>query len=285
MKALPFKIPKPHNDALIYQEDHEIVFYDKFHLHEEIQLSFIAKGTGTLVVGDSVSDYKEGDILVIGSNVPHVFKSDKNEGEKSLMLTLFFTKDAFGPSFFELEELHRLLPFFKRAEHGFKVLSHKVQLSNYFRALQSQSKFERLISLLHIIQITSRSKYLTLSSYKHARQYTATEGKRMSAIMEYTMNNYQQTIYLDDVAKVAAMTKNALCKYFKKRTNKTYIQFLNELRLEHAVKLLGTSNDASIAEIAEASGFKNISNFNRQFKHYKGVQPSTFKMSLMSQKM
>ena len=277
MKVLPFKIPKPNNDALIYQEDQEIVFYDKYHQHEEIQVSYIAEGEGTLVVGDTISDYKKGDMLVIGAYVPHVFKSDTNASKKSLMLSLFFTKSAFGAPFFEIEELKKLSAFFKRAEHGFKASSHKQKLYDCFMKLKTQSKFERFITLLNILDLLSKTKHQSLSSYKYNKQYSDIEGKRMSAVMEYTMNNFQNTIYLDDIARVSAMTKNAFCKYFKKRTNKTYIQFLNELRVEHACKLLHQEKDMSIAEIAERSGFSNISNFNRQFKNIKKTTPNRFK--------
>jgi len=100
MKVLPFQIPKPEHDALIYQEDKETVFYDKFHQHEEIQVSYIAEGEGTLVVGDTINYYKKGDVLAIGSNLPHVFKSDTSFKTQSEMLSLFFSIDAFGASFF-----------------------------------------------------------------------------------------------------------------------------------------------------------------------------------------
>ena len=109
MKVLPFKIPKLEHDALIYQEDKEVVFYDKFHQHEEIQVSYIAAGEGTLIVGDTINYYKKGDVLAIGSNLPHVFKSDVANHKTSEMLTLFFTKTGFGEHFFELEELSLLM--------------------------------------------------------------------------------------------------------------------------------------------------------------------------------
>lgn len=124
MKVLPFKIPKPENKAFIYQEDLE-VFYDKLHQHEEIQISLIVNGEGTLVIGDSVTDYKPNDILVIGSHLPHVFKSETNPSSKSHMLSLFFTYRSFGEHFFELEELQELQSFFKRAAYGFKITSSK----------------------------------------------------------------------------------------------------------------------------------------------------------------
>ena len=96
MKVLPFRVPKPVNDALIFQEDKELIFYDKFHQHEEIQVSFIAQGSGTLIVGDTINDYNKGDVLVLDSNLPHVFKSEKLDNTKSHMITLFFTRHAFG---------------------------------------------------------------------------------------------------------------------------------------------------------------------------------------------
>ena len=276
MKILPFKIPKPNNDTIIYQEDYANVFYDKYHQHEEIQLSFIAQGAGTLVVGDTVNDYKAGDILVIGSYVPHVFRSDITTTKASLMLSLFFTKESFGESFFNLEELQKLNLFFKRATHGFKVISHKQKVQNYFTQLKKASKFERLLILLELLNVLSKVKYQSLSSFVYNKHYTDSEGKRMSSVMEYTMNHYQESIELEAISKVASLTKNAFCKYFKKRTNKTYFQFLNELHIEHASNLLLAQNDLSVAEIAEQSGFNNISNFNRQFKVLKKMTPSQY---------
>lgn len=279
MKVLPFKIPKPEFDALIFQEDYENLFFDKLHQHEEIQLSFIEEGEGTLIVGDTVNYYKPNDILVIGSNIPHVFKSDTKSNSKSHMLTLFFTELAFGESFFKLEELKALRPFFKRSRQGFKVLSHKKKLQALFFELKTASKLKRFIILLELLQITSKANYKSLSSFIYDKAYTNIEGNRMRNVFEFTMEHYNSTISLTRIAEVANMTKNAFCKYFKKRTNKTYIQFLNELRVEHACRLLISQKDLSVIEIAELTGFNNVSNFNRQFKIIKKMSPSQFRKS------
>ncbi len=278
MKVLPFQIPKPESDALVYQEDHEYVFYDKFHQHKEIQVSLIAEGSGTLIVGDTINDYKEGDVLVIGGNLPHVFKSDEGVTKKSLMLTLFFTKNAFGDHFFELEELRALRSFFKKSENGCKVTADTTQLKEFFLSLKKASKFDRFITLLHILKQLSRTKTTALSSFVYEKKYTDLEGKRMQDVMEHTINHYQEHISLDDIAKVAAMTKNAFCKYFKKRTNKTYFQFLSELRIEKASKLLTSNHELSVAEIAYQCGFRNLSNFNRQFLTIKKKTPSKYRL-------
>ena len=277
MKVLPFKIPKPENSAIVLQEDKEVYFYDKLHQLEEIQISIILEGQGTLLVGDTINYYKKGDVLVIGSNLPHVFKSDRLENITSHMLSLFFTKTSFGNDFFELEELKELRNFFKRSEHGFKITSSKKVAHQYFSQLKTAPKFKLFTSLLEIIKITSTSNYKSLSSFIYDKKYTDTEGKRMREVFEYTMTHFKSDISLETIASVATMTKNAFCKYFKKRTNKTYFRFLNELRIEHASKLLVEEKDFSIADIAYSSVYKNISNFNRQFKTIKKVNPSGFK--------
>lgn len=277
MKVLPFKIPKPQRDELVFQIDHEKVFYDKLHQHEEIQISFIVEGEGTLIVGDSVNYYSKGNILIIGSYLPHVFKSDTTTSTNSHMLSLFFTKNSFGNGFFELEEMTELQKFFKRCKHGFKLTSRLRQMKNLFLQLEHASKLERFIILLQLQKTASKANYKSLSSFIYDKKYSDNEGHRMRNVFEYTMNNFGKEISLDTIAEIANMTKNAFCKYFKKRTNKTYIQFLNELRIEHACKLLLLNKDLSIIQIAESSGFNNMSNFNRQFKSVKKINPSEFK--------
>lgn len=276
LKVLPFKIPKPEHQALIYQEDFGLIFYDKLHQHKEIQISFIKEGEGTLIVGDTINYYQKGDILIIGSNLPHVFKSETTNNFESHMLTLFFTKNAFGNDFFNLEELKELHLFFKKSENGFKISS-TVKLTFLFSELKSSSSLKRFILLLEILKLLSKTRSKPLSSFVYEKLYTDIEGKRMSAVMEYTMNNFNQNISLNKIAVIASMTKNAFCKYFKKRTNKTYFRFLNELRIENASKLLLSKTDLSIAEVAYKSGFNNISNFNRQFKTVKHLAPSEYK--------
>ena len=277
VKVLPFKIPKPTNDTLIYQVDFDDAFYDKLHQHEEIQISLVVEGEGTLFVGDTINYYKKDDIIVLGSRLPHVFISDVQTSKKSHMITLFFNKTGFGNHFFELEELRQIVPFFKKSTHGFKVMSNKKKIIQQFHDLEKASKLERFIILLELLHLTSKGSYKSLSSFIYEKTYTDNEGKRMQDVMEYTMNHFKQDITLSTIANVANMTKNAFCKYFKKRTNKTYVRFLNELRIEHASKLLSIEPDESILSIAYSSGFKNMSNFNRQFKAIKNTSANTFR--------
>ena len=277
MKALPFTIPKPQNDALIYQEDHELIFYNKLHQHEEIQMSFIVKGEGTLVVGDTVTEYHKDDMIVIGSNLPHVFRSDLNTEGKSLMLTLFFSKTSFGEHFFELNEFASIRGIFDKSSYGLKIVSHKKQLKALFLSLKKQTRLERFISLLQILRILRSSKTKQLSSFIHQRSYSDIHGKRMGAVLEYTMNHYTEAIDLLTISNVASMTSHSFCKYFKQRTNKTYIQFLNEIRIENACKILLKNKEMTIDDAALHSGFTSTSNFNRKFKRIKKMTPSEFR--------
>ena len=277
MKVLPFKIPKPEQNAIVFQIDHDEIFYDKLHQHEEIQLSLIVEGEGTLIVGDTINHYTKGDILVIGSNLPHVFKSDVTASKVSHMLTLFFSKSSFGNAFFEFEELKELQTFFKRSKHGFKVTSRQKSITDLFFKLEKASKFNRFLILFQLLKLASTANYKSLSSFVYDKKINDNEGTRMRNVFEFTVDHFKTEISLETISDVANMTKNAFCKYFKKRTNKTYFTFLNELRIENACKLLQTNKEFTIAEIAELSGYNNLSNFNRQFQIIKQQSPTDFK--------
>lgn len=277
MKVYPFKIPKPGNNALIYQEDIEFVFYDKLHQHDEIQISFIEKGNGTLLVGDRISSYTKNDIIIIGSNLPHAFKSEPSSKNKSKMLSLFFTETSFGNSFFELDEFSEIKQFFSKSLQGLLIDNNKEGITKCFKKLKKATKLERFILLLDILNLISRAKSEPISNFAYNKSYSDLEGKKMRDVFEYTIENYHTSIYLKDIANVANMTKNAFCKYFKRRTNKTYISFLTELRIENACKLIHSNEEISISEIAYKVGFNNMSNFNRKFKEIKKITPLKYR--------
>ena len=277
MKVLPFKIPKAQNIGLIYQEDKAQYFYNKLHQHEDIQLCTIIKGEGTLIVGDTINDYKTGDVLVIGSNLPHVFKSDATNIKESFMISLFFTERSFGKDFFSLDDFKELTSFFKKSMSGFKLLSNQQKVQERFLSLQNATNLERFIGLFDILRLIEKSKNKTLADFVYPKKYSDNEGKRMREVMDFTIHHYDKNINLNEIASRANMTPNAFCRYFKQRTNKTYFTFLNELRVENACKLLAGNKGLSISEIAYQCGFKNLSNFNRKFKEVKNTTPSKYR--------
>lgn len=277
MKVLPFKIPKSEDTILIVQEDRGRTFYEKLHQHEEIQLSYIVAGKGTFIVGDTIRDFQSDDVLLFGSNVSHVLKSDLSNEQDSYMISVFFTQNSFGEHFFDIPKLQDVKRLLNDANFGIKFQEHQAVLKSLFEAIVQQKNIKRFATFFELLAIITKSKYETISSFINTKNYTDDEGKRMSAVFEFVMNHFDQKIVLEEIATIANMTPNAFCKYFKQRTNKTFFKFLTEIRIENACNFLTNQSQMSVAEIAFACGFFNISNFNRKFKEMKGLTPTEFR--------
>ncbi|SNR80696.1 AraC family transcriptional regulator [Lutibacter flavus] len=277
MKVLPFKIPKPENITLYVQHYKGENFYEKLHQHKEIQISVVLKGEGTYIIGDCVGDFKENDIFVLGENLPHVFKRDISFENDTEMVSLFFSKNSYGDNFFDLPEFEQFDHFFNNSILGYKVLSNKDEIAQILSKIQLSSKYNQFTSFLEVLKLISEADKRKLSSLINLKKYAGDEGKRMSDIFQYTMNNFQKEVTLHDVANIANMTPNAFCRYFKQRTNKTFVHFLIDIRIGNACKLLAKKNDLSITEVSYKSGFNNLANFNRKFKALKGITPSEYK--------
>ncbi|RZS99723.1 AraC family transcriptional regulator [Aquimarina brevivitae] len=280
MKPLPFKIPKTSDATLIVQEDRGAILYDHYHQHEELQISLIVQGEGKLVVRDSFSEYRPGDLLVFGSKVPHLFKSTFT-GKETYMISLFFTEDSFGRAFFDLPEFSKLKSFFENTSYGFKVLSQPKGLHQLFLTLvHSKQKLHRFILFLQVLECIIDIPVQKLSQQPLQKKYREGEGQRMAKVFQRMIEDFNEDISLSEIARMANMTPNAFCRYFKQRTNKTFFQFLTEIRITNVTRLLEKNRELSIAEAAYQSGFKNLSNFNRKFKAIKQITPSAYKKTL-----
>ena len=275
MKVYPFEIPKPISENLTVQEDKEFVFFDKLHQHKEIQISLMVEGTGKLIIGASIHTYAKEDLIVVGSRLPHLFQSSKSEKE-SHMISLFFTPDSFGADFFNLSDLKQLASFFEKSHLGFKVCSPSDELLKMIKQMPSLDKFQKFLQFLKILHKIEESEVELLTGFRHPKALKSNEGKRLQSVLDYMVNHFNEDIKLESVAKLAFMTPNGFCRFFKQRTNKTFFQFLIELRIEHACQLLKSNRDITVAEASEKAGFKSISNFNRKFKKLKGKTPSEF---------
>jgi AraC-like DNA-binding protein len=279
MKVLPFKIPKPEHATLIVQEDLGKKFYSKLHQHQEIQISLIKEGEGNFIIGDFVGEFNEGDIFVIGENLPHVFNSDESI-KKVHMISLFFMKSAYGERFFTMPEFKDLESFFSNSLLGFKLDPPPNEISDLIQTLPNISKLQLFITFFEILRLMHQSSIMTFSSLIHTKIYGEEEGNRMRNIFGYTLDHFDKNISLNQIAQIANMTPNAFCRYFKQRTNKTYVNFLLDIRIGNACKLLTKKTDLSIAEISFKSGFNNLTNFNRKFKSIKGMTPSEYRNSI-----
>lgn len=275
MKVYTFKIPKKPGENISVQSDKGPAFYDKLHQHEEVQISQILEGAGKLIVGDSVHSFKSGDFFVIGSGIPHLFKSAISS-KNSHMISLFFRKDSFGSAFFDIEEMRELQSFFLHAKTGFKVISSNHPFIEDMKGLISSGHFSRFMVLIRLLKKLSESQKKKLSGFLQQKQISNDQGERLRAVFDYAMKNFHQKIELDTIAKLVHMTPNAFCRFFKERTNKTFFRFLIEVRVENVCQLLLNHRDMPIVEAANTSGFNSISNFNRKFKEIKGINPTDY---------
>lgn len=279
MKVLPFEISKPIEVNLLVQVDKEILFFDKLHQHKEIQISMILKGNGKLIVGDSIHTYRASDIFVIGGQVPHLFQSTPSS-EHSHMVSLFFTPNSFGRDFFKTPDLEQIVPFFELAPKSFRLKSKIQKAMEIMKQIPFQDKLNRFVSFLKLLEVISCSEVEILTAYVNPKALNSNEGKRLQDVFDYVTKNFQTDIKLKTAASLAYMTPNSFCRFFKQRTDKSFFQFLIELRIAHSCQLLRSNKDLTILEISEESGFKSISNFNKKFKSLKNCTPSHYRTNL-----
>jgi len=282
MKPLPFKLPKTEATSFRIQVDEGAHFYDRLHYHPEWQLTTIHKGQGMFFLGNSFTRFQEGSVFLVGSNVPHLLKNDAvffSENSPGVQATsIFFHENSFGQGFFDLPELKEIHQLLKESERGIWILGEekeiiKAQLEACLH-LKGIELFQQFLSILGLLCKAHELEFLNEVSFKPAVEEK--DGQRLDNVFQYTFQNLASNIELPEVAAIANFSISQFCRYFKLHTRKTYFEYLNELRVETACKLLA-ENRFSIAQVCYEVGFNNLSNFNRQFKKIKGVTPSGFR--------
>jgi AraC-like DNA-binding protein len=284
MKALPFKIPKTDTASIRVQVDHQPYFYDTLHQHPETQITLIVSGTGTLFQGQHIGDFQPGDVFVIGANVPHVLKSDaqyyESKERSSHAISIFFDESSLGDSFFELPELKEVKQLLHQSIRGIQLSgSSREATEQQILAMTKQDGLNAITSLLCILNtLTQTEDFQYLTEGFSPYLIDETEGLRLNEIFQFTLKEYDRPIKLEEVASISNMTTSAFCRYFKQRTRKTYVTFLNEVRIAQSCKLL-ISKDFTIAQICYQCGFNNLSHFNRVFKHINNLSPKAYRKS------
>ncbi|GGG43633.1 AraC family transcriptional regulator [Croceivirga lutea] len=278
MKIYPFTIPKPPHQNITIQIDKVPEFYDRYHQHEEIQLSLIVSGSGQLLIGNNVSTFSKGDLIGIGSNLPHLFKSDGKD-KQSHMITIFFLKNGFGTSFFNLEEMEVVENSFNYIENGFKCANPSKEIKAIFTSFTTNSKFLNVLGLLQLLNSIAEFQSESIQLFGGLSKIPKNQGERLQTVMNYVLEYYANPIKLEEVSNKVHMSKNAFCRFFKQRTNKTFFEFLSEVRIHHAKQKLITQLDKSVNQIALDCGFNSISNFNKQFKEITGKNPIYYRKS------
>ena len=280
MKVVPFQIPKNSQEAFRVQVDDLPHLYNHLHQHPEIQLTVIKESHGTLIAGDYVGPFHAGDVFVIGSNQPHVFRNEEKffrKKSRAVAITIFFDETTLGESFWYLQEMKPLQQFLKTSSGGFRIKGRKRKLlSERLTAINDADGIERLIIFMEILkELGSRKEMQPLSKPIIQRNIKSYDCNRLNKVIEFTFKEFQRTITLKEVSALANLTPEAFCKYFKTRTRKTYTGFLNEIRINNACRLL--NEERSIANVSYDCGFTNLSNFNRVFKKIRKISPRNWR--------
>lgn len=248
-----------------------------WHFHPELELVYIKGGNGRRHIGSHQSYYRDGDLVLLGSNLPHngfTEPQSKNEAE----IVIQFNKDFLGKDFMNLPENRKIEEMFSNADYGLLFSpSVKNEIGPKIEALIELKPFKRLLAFIRILQeLANSDEYKLLNEGKWQYNNENVHNEQLDNIFGIVRKNFHEEISLESVADYANMTTPAFCRYFKKQSGKTFTQFVNEFRIIHARKLLSESSKM-IIEIAEESGYKNFSHFNRQFNKFTGKSPSQYR--------
>jgi len=243
-------------------------------------LVYINGGAGKRRIGSHISYYTEGDLILIGSNLPHCGFTDKFTGNKNEILVQM-KADFLGQTFFNIPEMKKIQNILEVAKGGIAFSgSTKQILGDKMEDLDNQNDFERILSILHILnELALSDEFKVLNAEGFSLETEVKDNDRINIIFNFVKNNFQEDIPLIEIADMVSMTVPSFCRYFKKITNKTFVQFVNERRLVHASKLL-TEQTMSITEVCFECGFNNFSHFNKSFKAFTGQNPSEYRKQL-----
>lgn len=251
-----------------------------WHYHPEVELVYIAEGYGTRYVGNHISKFENGDLILMGPNVPHFGYEFGMQGINEEIVVQFKEKllSAYIETIPEFEAIRELI---NRAKSGISFHGDtKKQIGAELEKLEGKDSFDRLLHILKILETLSRSKeYDILNSNGVTLIIQNQEDDRLNKVYQYVKEHYEFEITLDQISVVAHMTVPAFCRYFKKYTEKTFIEFVNEFRVRQAIRLIA-AGDKSITEIAAEVGFNNFSHFSKQFKRVTQKSPSAYRKAM-----
>lgn len=261
-------------------------FYNPLHYHPELELTLIVKSYGQRKIGDNIENFSEGDLVLVGGNLPHVWKNDdiffdENANQKAQAICVKFLPDFAGKEFLSRPEMSGIKTLLEeKAPLGVKLhgtLREKVK--KIMLKLPDMDESERFIQLLYILNLIAKSNEFELLASLSYRNESLKNSHRINVVLDYIVQHYQEDLDLDKIAGLVNMNRNAFCRFFKKGTRKSLFQVINEVRIGKATQLL-TETDMNVLQICFACGFNNISNFNKAFKKSLNVSPLAYRKSM-----
>lgn len=252
-----------------------------WHYHPEIELVYVNGGSGKRQIGSNLSYYTNGTLILIGSNLPHCGFTDILTGNSNETVVQMKT-DFLGNDFFNIPEMKKIQNLFEIAKAGVVFYGEtKAALGAKMEALEGQTNFERLLTILDVLNgLSTTEEFRILNAEGFSMAADVKDNDRINIVFNHVKTNFKEEITLHEIADLVSMTIPSFCRYFKKITNKTFTQFVNEYRLVHASKLLA-EQPISITEVCFECGFNNFSHFNKSFKAFTGESPSKYRKQLM----
>jgi AraC-like DNA-binding protein len=284
MKPLHLKVPAYDKFSVDVRKESVKYFANPWHFHEELELTFIIKSEGTKFIGDHNSEFKPGEIILLGSLLPHYWRNNSAyyqsvENNCAEAIIIRFNRDFAGQEFLKIPPMKPVLDLIQSATRGIFITGEtNLSLQKKMMDFLTMNESQKIVGLTDILlTIAAKKQYSFLSSIGYAHQYKSNDIEKIDAVYDYVLDNYMNELSVKDIAAKCNMNTAAFCRYFKKKTGKTFIDFMNDIRLGNAARLL-LKGDLNISEIAFASGFNNPSYFNRMFKRMTGLTPKHYQM-------
>ena len=260
-----------------------------WHYHPECELLVLKRTYGTCLIGDHVGPFKNGDVFLFVSNLPHTFRGEKKyldrDDEKiGETIVILFQNNIWGDAFLNLPEINPIVKLLNTSKLGLRLKgATRKKVAKIAEEMLLDSPARKLINLLSALELIAASKeYELISSSGFNPEVNQVDQSRINTIFEYTFSNYHRKVVLEDVAAIINMGKHSFCRYFKSHTHKTYSQFLIELKVGHACKLL-IENKVLIKQLCYESGFNNFASFHKFFKQITGKSPLNYQKEFMAQ--
>jgi len=256
-----------------------------FHSHPELELVFIVEGYGKRIIGNKVEPFESGDMVFIGSNVPHLWLSDPVFYEEcsrlqSKVIVCYFNPKIFQQIFDSIKEFEGIREMIRQSSKGIRILGETRNLiAKKLIALSKIKGFEKIEGLFQIMHLISTSDEKEFIASDETDHYDDLYPDRIIDVIKFVKENLHEQITLRQVSDVACMTEQSFCRFFKKRTKKSFFNFLNNLRISQACQLL-VQTDQQISEVAYLCGYGSSSHFGKVFKEHTGISPFQYKSSM-----
>ena len=286
MEYIELNLPQEPDKSFVVFKEIGKFFPCPWHYHPEYELVTVVKSTGRRMVGDNIGYFKEGDLVLLGSLLPHLWVNDVkfiNGKANSLAeaIVVHFKENFLGEQLFKIPEMESFNNFLKMSNRGIVIKGDaKVKINSIMKKMPSLNGLQRLSSLFSIFNILSGTvEYELLASPGFVKNINLNASDRLNRVIDYIMRNFDQDITLPKAASNANMSLTSFCNFFKGNYRLTFVEYLNTVRVGHACKLL-FEKDRNIVEVAYECGYNSLANFNKQFKKYKQMTPTEYRRVL-----